>query len=192
MPRHSTPLTEDKRSLKGSLTPFLGENPICSKYIPKLNEWQTFSGEGEYNHIDFIRTIDILQDDFNIPDEIIVGKLHSLFTKTAKKWYYKMRLDHEKDKPLTWFLKQKDRLSALNPDMFDSIIDMKILRKCGGELEHAIKCRCVEPCSTEDYINAIEDIITSTRNGKTWTRVPMESKMVSKTSREDKGLKDLY
>ncbi|MBW0568466.1 hypothetical protein O181_108181 [Austropuccinia psidii MF-1] len=70
--------------------------------------------------------------------------------------------------------------------MSDSIINMKILRKCAGELEHAIKCRCVEPCSTEDYINAMEDIITRTRIGKTWIRVPMESKMVSKTSREDK------
>ncbi|MBW0523423.1 hypothetical protein O181_063138 [Austropuccinia psidii MF-1] len=70
--------------------------------------------------------------------------------------------------------------------MSDSMINMKILRKCGGELEHSIKCRCVEPCSTEDYINSLEDIITRTRIGKTWTRVPMESKMVSKTSREDK------
>ncbi|MBW0484578.1 hypothetical protein O181_024293 [Austropuccinia psidii MF-1] len=70
--------------------------------------------------------------------------------------------------------------------MSDSMINMKILRKCGGELEHAIKCRFVEPCSTEDYINAIKDIITRTRIGKNWTRVPMESKMVSKPSRENK------
>ncbi|MBW0520768.1 hypothetical protein O181_060483 [Austropuccinia psidii MF-1] len=70
--------------------------------------------------------------------------------------------------------------------MSDSMIIMKISRKCGGELEHAIKCRCVEPCSTEDYINCMEFIITRTRIGKTWTSVPMESKMVSKTSREDK------
>ncbi|MBW0535756.1 hypothetical protein O181_075471 [Austropuccinia psidii MF-1] len=32
----------------------------------------------------------------------------------------------------------------------------------------------------------MEDIITRTRIGKTWTRIPMESKMVSKTSREGK------
>ncbi|MBW0592091.1 hypothetical protein O181_131806 [Austropuccinia psidii MF-1] len=70
--------------------------------------------------------------------------------------------------------------------MSDSMINMKILRKCGGELEHAIKCGCVEPCSTEDYMNSMEDIITRTRLGKTWNRVPMESKMVIKTSREDK------
>ncbi|MBW0516951.1 hypothetical protein O181_056666 [Austropuccinia psidii MF-1] len=222
MPRHSTTLTEEKPSVKGILTPFLGQNPICAKDVPKLEEWPTFSGEGEYNHTEFIRTIDILKEYFHIPDEIIVGKLHYLFTRTAKKWYYRMRLDHgkhdwpwwkyeiitkrainswrfkmenafesaifnsEKDKPLTWFLKQKDRLSALHPDMSDSMINIKILRKFGGELENSIKCRCVEPCSTEYYINAMEDIITRTRIGKTWIRVPMESKMVTKTSREDK------
>ncbi|MBW0572919.1 hypothetical protein O181_112634 [Austropuccinia psidii MF-1] len=70
--------------------------------------------------------------------------------------------------------------------MSDTMINMKILRKCGGELEHAIKCRCVEPCSTEDYINAMGDIITRTRIGKTWTKIPMESKVVPKISREDR------
>ncbi|MBW0542720.1 hypothetical protein O181_082435 [Austropuccinia psidii MF-1] len=66
------------------------------------------------------------------------------------------------------------------------MINMKILRKCGGEIVHAIKCRCVEPYSKEDYINAMEDIITRTRIGKTWVRVPMEFKMVPKNSKEDK------
>ncbi|MBW0586229.1 hypothetical protein O181_125944 [Austropuccinia psidii MF-1] len=87
----------------------------------------------------------------------------------------------EKNKPLTLFLKQNDRLSALHPDMSDSMINMKVLRKCGEELEDTIKFRLAEP-----YLNAMEDIITRTIIGKTWTRVPMESKMVSKTSREDK------
>ncbi|MBW0590621.1 hypothetical protein O181_130336, partial [Austropuccinia psidii MF-1] len=45
IPRHSTPLTEEKPSLKQNLTPFLGENPICANDIPKLEEWPTFSGE---------------------------------------------------------------------------------------------------------------------------------------------------
>ncbi|MBW0564533.1 hypothetical protein O181_104248 [Austropuccinia psidii MF-1] len=198
------------------------ENAISARGIPRLEDSPTFSGEGEYNHIKLIRTIDMFQEYFHIPDEIIVGKLHSLFTTTAKKWCYKMRQDHgkndwpwwkseiftkwansywrfkmensfesailnsEKDKPLTWFLKQKDRLSALHPDMSGSMINMKILRKCGGELEHAIKCRCIEPCSTEDYIYAMEDIITRTRICKTWTKNPMESRMTQRISREDK------
>ncbi|MBW0508614.1 hypothetical protein O181_048329 [Austropuccinia psidii MF-1] len=86
----------------------------------------------------------------------------------------------------TWFLKQKERLSALHHDMSESMINMKILIKCGGELEHSIKCRCVEPCSTEDYINSMEDIITRTRIGKTCTKNPMESRMTQRISREDK------
>ncbi|MBW0532756.1 hypothetical protein O181_072471 [Austropuccinia psidii MF-1] len=164
----------------------------------------------------------MLQEDFHIPDEIIVDKLHCLFTRSAKKWYYKIRMNHgkhdwswwksevitkwannswrfkmenafenaifnsEKDKPLTWFFKQKDRLSALHPDMSDTMINMKILRKCGGELEHAIKSGCVEPCSTEDYINAMEDIITRTRIGKTWTKIPITSHLANTCTKKTK------
>ncbi|MBW0565248.1 hypothetical protein O181_104963, partial [Austropuccinia psidii MF-1] len=117
-----------------------------------------------------------------------------VITKWANNsWRFKMGnafenaiFNSEKDEPLTWFFKQKDRLSALYPDMSDTMINMKILRKCGGELEHAIKSRGVEPCSTEDYINAMEDIITRTRIGKTWTKVPMKSKIISKSPREDR------
>ncbi|MBW0520666.1 hypothetical protein O181_060381, partial [Austropuccinia psidii MF-1] len=74
MPRHSTPLTEEKRSVTGSLTPFLGEDVISAKDIPKLEEWPKFSGEGGYNHIEFMRTIDMLKEDFHIPDGITVGQ----------------------------------------------------------------------------------------------------------------------
>ncbi|MBW0509586.1 hypothetical protein O181_049301 [Austropuccinia psidii MF-1] len=95
-------------------------------------------------------------------------------------------LAQERDKQLTWFLKQKDRLPALHPDISDSRINLKISIKCGEELEHAIKCRCVETFSAEDYINSMEDIITRTRIGKAWTRNPIQSKMVPEISREDK------
>ncbi|MBW0523348.1 hypothetical protein O181_063063 [Austropuccinia psidii MF-1] len=70
--------------------------------------------------------------------------------------------------------------------MSDTMINMRILRKCGGELEHATKSRCVEPCSKEDYMNAMEDIITSTTIGKTWATIPMESKIISKIPREER------
>ncbi|MBW0572444.1 hypothetical protein O181_112159 [Austropuccinia psidii MF-1] len=92
----------------------------------------------------------------------------------------------EKDKPLTWFLKPKERLSALHPYTSDTMINIKILRKCGGELEHAINCRCVEPFSTEDSINAMRDLIRRTRTGKTWTKILIESKMVTEIPREDR------
>ncbi|MBW0575914.1 hypothetical protein O181_115629 [Austropuccinia psidii MF-1] len=96
MQRHSTPFNEEKHSVKGSSTPILGESPTRARDIPNLEEWPRFSVEGEYNHVEFIRTIDMLQEYFHIPDEIIIGKLHSLFTRNEKKCYYKMRLDHVK------------------------------------------------------------------------------------------------
>ncbi|MBW0493968.1 hypothetical protein O181_033683 [Austropuccinia psidii MF-1] len=96
MPRHSTPFTEEKLPINGISTPVLGENLICARNIAKLEQWSKFSGEGEYNQVEFIRTTYMLQEDIHIPDEIIVGKLHSLFTRTAKKLYYKIRLDHGK------------------------------------------------------------------------------------------------
>ncbi|MBW0498272.1 hypothetical protein O181_037987 [Austropuccinia psidii MF-1] len=39
---------------------------------------------------------------------------------------------------------------------------------------------------TEDYINEIGDIIIRKVIGKTWTRKPIESKMIPKTFREDR------
>ncbi|MBW0479668.1 hypothetical protein O181_019383 [Austropuccinia psidii MF-1] len=108
-----------------------------------------------------------------------------IITKWANNsWRFKMEnafessiFNVEKDKPLTWFLKQKDKISDLNPDMSDYMIYMKISRKCGVELGNAIECRCVKCCSTEDYIDSMEDIITRVRIGKTWIRNPMEYKM---------------
>ncbi|MBW0503139.1 hypothetical protein O181_042854 [Austropuccinia psidii MF-1] len=70
--------------------------------------------------------------------------------------------------------------------MSDSMINMKILRKFGGELEHAIRRRCVETFSSEDYIDSMEDIITRKRIGETWTGNPIESKMIPKIVKEDK------
>ncbi|MBW0513054.1 hypothetical protein O181_052769 [Austropuccinia psidii MF-1] len=102
IPRHSTPLIEERAPMKESSTPFLGENAICAKDIPILERWPTISGEGEYHHIDLIRMVYMVQEDFHILSEIIVGKLHSLFTRSAKKWYYKIRQDHGKQYLLWW------------------------------------------------------------------------------------------
>ncbi|MBW0531309.1 hypothetical protein O181_071024 [Austropuccinia psidii MF-1] len=149
--------------------------------------------------MEFMKTIDMFKEDFNIPDQYISSRLHSLFTKSEKEWYHKMRQGHgkhswpwwkehiiskwensswrfrmensfeeaifniERDKPMSWFLEQKDILTALYPDMSETIIHKRILRKLGGDLEHAIRSRFIEPFSTEYYINSMEDITTRTK-----------------------------
>ncbi|MBW0542515.1 hypothetical protein O181_082230 [Austropuccinia psidii MF-1] len=52
---------------------------------------------------------------------------------------------------------------------------MKILKKCGGELKHALRRRFIEPCSTEEYINALEDIVTRTKIGRMWKKLDTKS-----------------
>ncbi|MBW0539737.1 hypothetical protein O181_079452 [Austropuccinia psidii MF-1] len=82
--------------------------------------------------------------------------------------------DPDKDKPLTWFLKQVERLNALYREMSQKMVHMKILKRRGGELEHSLRSRCIEACSTQEYINALEDIVTRTKIGRTWKKLDIK------------------
>ncbi|MBW0576974.1 hypothetical protein O181_116689 [Austropuccinia psidii MF-1] len=77
---------------------------------------------------------------------------------------------------MSWFLKQKDRLTALHPDISETMVHRRIFRKCVGDLEHAIRSRCIEPFSTEDYINAMEDMTTRTKIGRNCYKPPIDKK----------------
>ncbi|MBW0552391.1 hypothetical protein O181_092106 [Austropuccinia psidii MF-1] len=81
---------------------------------------------------------------------------------------------------MSWFLKKKDRLTALHPDMSEAMVHKRILKRCGGDLEHGKRSRCIEPCPTEDYINAIEDITTRTKIGRNWYKSPIDNKTSGK------------
>ncbi|MBW0531899.1 hypothetical protein O181_071614 [Austropuccinia psidii MF-1] len=59
--------------------------------------------------------------------------------------------------------------------MSRKMVHMKILKKCGGELEHSLRRRCIEPCSTEEYINALEEIVTRTEIFRTWKKLEIKS-----------------
>ncbi|MBW0526878.1 hypothetical protein O181_066593 [Austropuccinia psidii MF-1] len=49
--------------------------------------------------------------------------------------------------------------------MSESMIHRKILRQCGGDLEHAVKNRTTEQSSAEDIINISEEVNTATKIG---------------------------
>ncbi|MBW0499152.1 hypothetical protein O181_038867 [Austropuccinia psidii MF-1] len=102
-------------------------------------------------------------------------------------WGFKMEnyfeeaiFNNERDRAMYCFLKQKDRLTSLHPDMFETMVHKRIFRKCGGDLQHAIRNRFIEPCSTEDYINAMEDITTRTKIGRNWYKPPMDNRTSGK------------
>ncbi|MBW0554745.1 hypothetical protein O181_094460 [Austropuccinia psidii MF-1] len=45
------------------------------------------------------------------------------------------------------------------------MIHRKVLRQCGGDLEHAVKSRTTEQSSAEDIINILEEVTTRTKIG---------------------------
>ncbi|MBW0481473.1 hypothetical protein O181_021188 [Austropuccinia psidii MF-1] len=49
--------------------------------------------------------------------------------------------------------------------MSEFMIHRKILRQCGGDLEHSFKSRTTEKSSAEDIINIFEEVTTRTRIG---------------------------
>ncbi|MBW0463702.1 hypothetical protein O181_003417 [Austropuccinia psidii MF-1] len=90
MPELSTSLSHVRSPVKPKekiTNPFITDlshqdnNQVLIKEAPQLKEWPTFTGEGEYDHMLFIKTIYILQEDYAIPDKLITARLHSLFEK---------------------------------------------------------------------------------------------------------------
>ncbi|MBW0573823.1 hypothetical protein O181_113538 [Austropuccinia psidii MF-1] len=42
-------------------------------------------------------------------------------------------------------------------------------------MEHYLRSRFMKPCSTEEYINALEDIVTRTKIGINWKKLEIKS-----------------
>ncbi|MBW0573241.1 hypothetical protein O181_112956 [Austropuccinia psidii MF-1] len=180
LPRMSTPLNQNKGSeipnpqvldVENShfknefstsfhnLEPSMGQALL--KEVPKLKEWPHFCGEGEYDHMEFIRA-----HRWYLKLRQAHGHQSSTWWKTQiinkwanDAWRFKVETDFEyskfnsdKDKALPWFFQQKDRLRALYPDMSEFLIHRNILRQYGGDLEHAVKRRTTEKSSAEDIL----------------------------------------
>ncbi|MBW0573627.1 hypothetical protein O181_113342 [Austropuccinia psidii MF-1] len=108
MPKLSTPFSHIKIPVKPReeiTNPFITylshqyNNQFLMKEAPQLKEWPTFKGDCKYDHMSFLNTIDMLQKHYAIPDELITARLHSLFEKHSKTWYYGIRETNGKN---TW------------------------------------------------------------------------------------------
>ncbi|MBW0571402.1 hypothetical protein O181_111117, partial [Austropuccinia psidii MF-1] len=116
------------------------------KEVPKLKEWPHFSGEGKYDHMEFIRD----QPTDGISRWYIkLRQAHGhqswtwwktqIINKWANdSWRFKVetafqsaKFNAYKDKALPCFCQQKDRLTASYPDMSELMIHRKSLRQCG-------------------------------------------------------------
>ncbi|MBW0558487.1 hypothetical protein O181_098202 [Austropuccinia psidii MF-1] len=82
-----------------NLEPSMGQALL--KEVPKLKEWPHFSGEGEYENMEFIRGIDMIKEDFELPDRLVTAKFNTLFTRSGHRWYIKLRQAH-RHQSWTW------------------------------------------------------------------------------------------
>ncbi|MBW0539388.1 hypothetical protein O181_079103 [Austropuccinia psidii MF-1] len=150
-----------------NLDPSMGQ--ALFKEVQKLKEWPYLSGEGEYDRMEFIKGIDMIKEDFELPERLVTARFNTLFTRSAHSWvetafeYYKFNFD--KDKALPSFFQQKDRLTASYPEMSELMIHRNILRQCGGDFENTVKIRTTEQSAAEDIINILEEVTTRTRIG---------------------------
>ncbi|MBW0586671.1 hypothetical protein O181_126386 [Austropuccinia psidii MF-1] len=172
-------LEVENSQLKNELsTPFhnLGKSmgQELLKEVPKLKEWPHFNGEGEYDHMEFICAqrwyIKLRQAHGHQSWTWWKTQIINKWANDACRFKAETALESakfiaDKDKALTWFCKQKDRLTELYHDMSEFMIHRKIQRQCGGELEHAVKSRSTEKSSAEDIINRLEEVTTRTRIG---------------------------
>ncbi|MBW0521531.1 hypothetical protein O181_061246 [Austropuccinia psidii MF-1] len=107
-------------------------------------------------------------------------KEHIISKWANNSWRFRMENSFEeaifniqRDRPISWLLKQKKRLTSLHPDISEAMVHKRISRKYGGDLEHAIRSRYIKPCSTEYYIDLMEDI-TKTKIGRNWYKPPIK------------------
>ncbi|MBW0534890.1 hypothetical protein O181_074605 [Austropuccinia psidii MF-1] len=148
----------------------LSTGPALLKEVPKLKEWPHFSDEGEYDHMELIRVKDMTKEAFELPETLVTARFNSLFTRSANRWYIKLRQAHghqswtwrktqiiNKWANYSWTFKVETAFESVK-----FMINRKILRQCGGDLKHAVKSRTTEQSSTKDIINILGELTTRT------------------------------
>ncbi|MBW0513283.1 hypothetical protein O181_052998 [Austropuccinia psidii MF-1] len=70
-----------------NLEPSMGQALL--KEVTKLKEWPHFSGEGEFDHMEFIRGIYLIKEDLELPYGLVKAIFNTLFTRSAHRWYIK-------------------------------------------------------------------------------------------------------
>ncbi|MBW0579658.1 hypothetical protein O181_119373 [Austropuccinia psidii MF-1] len=83
-----------------SLEPSMGQALL--REVTKLKEWTHFSGEGEYDHMEFMRVIEMIKEDFELPNTLVTARFNTLFAKSAHRWYIKLRQAHGHQSRTWW------------------------------------------------------------------------------------------
>ncbi|MBW0523793.1 hypothetical protein O181_063508 [Austropuccinia psidii MF-1] len=144
------------------------------KEEPKPKKWSHLSGQGEYDHTELtgahrwyikLKPAHRNQSWTWWKTQIINKWANDAWRFKVETAFEYSKFNADKNRALPWFSQQKDRLTALYPDMSEFMIHIKTLRQYGGDLEHAVKSRTTEQSSVEDMINISEEVNARVRIG---------------------------
>ncbi|MBW0535011.1 hypothetical protein O181_074726 [Austropuccinia psidii MF-1] len=88
----NSPLNNEFSTSFHNLDQSMGQGLL--KEVPKLKEWPHFSGKEKYDHMEFITGIDVIKEDFELPDRLVTERFNTLFTRSDHRWYIKLRQAH--------------------------------------------------------------------------------------------------
>ncbi|MBW0562695.1 hypothetical protein O181_102410 [Austropuccinia psidii MF-1] len=113
-----------------NLEPSMGQALL--KEVPNLKEWPHFHGEDHRWYIK-LRQAHGHQSWTWWKTQIINKWANDAWRLKVKTASESAKFNADKAKALPCFCQQKDRLTALYPDMSEFMIHRKILRQCGGD-----------------------------------------------------------
>ena len=62
-----------------------------TKLLPPISDWPKFTGEGEYDHISFIKYLDHILEAYGLPEQVLMIRLPRLFEGVALDWFVTKR-----------------------------------------------------------------------------------------------------
>ncbi|MBW0511709.1 hypothetical protein O181_051424 [Austropuccinia psidii MF-1] len=158
-----------------NLEPSMGQALL--KEVPKLKEWPHFSGEGEYDHMEFIRGIDMIKEDFELLDRLVTERCNTLFTRSAHRWYIKLIQAHGHQ---SWTWCKTQIINKWDNDAWRFKVETSFeYAKFNSDKDKALPWFCqhkdrltalyldmtTEQSLAEDIINILEEVTTRTRIG---------------------------
>ncbi|KAH9463754.1 hypothetical protein Pst134EA_015838 [Puccinia striiformis f. sp. tritici] len=64
---------------------------MINQSLSRAETWPSFSGAGDYNHIDFMTIFDNIQQDSRCADEVVLNCLRDMMTGVANQWFTSVR-----------------------------------------------------------------------------------------------------
>ncbi|MFF0946094.1 hypothetical protein ACFYE2_17990, partial [Kocuria sp. CPCC 205300] len=92
VPRHNNPFMRNSVPPQSNNprqnTPYRTLDMVeINKLMPPIKDWPKFDGKGEYDHMNFIRTIDHMLRSYRADEEAVISRMPRLFEGVAADWF---------------------------------------------------------------------------------------------------------